>query len=114
VLVNYIAGLAIAWQVEPTEHGGGSRRGQWRGYFSLSGPTDSDASGPQPVGLGKVFESVPVAIATRLASQRCRRTDRLPPDRTPCHRDNSALPVVFNDYMNTLKATRPRIVMLPF
>ncbi|MGC5170056.1 alpha-galactosidase [Microbacterium sp. DT81.1] len=95
---------AWAWQIE---HNGG-----WRwdvaeniagGIFSLSGPTDTDHAFTKILRPGDRFSSVPVTVA--LASDipdavasltRHRRRSRR------AHSDNAAMPVIYNDYMNTL------------
>lgn len=99
------SGQAWAWQIE--------HNGAWRWeigesidgiYVSTSGPTDSDHQWRHVLDPGGSFTSVPVGvavadtgldgIAAALTAYR-RRIVREHPDRR-------ALPVVFNDYMNTL------------
>ncbi|BDV31863.1 glycoside hydrolase family 36 protein [Microbacterium terricola] len=108
-------GLAIAWQIE--------HNGAWRweigedttgGYISLSGPTDSDSAWTLPLGAGASFTSVPVTVAyaTDATEAFAALTDHRRAARRP-HPDNSALPVVFNDYMNTLNGDPTTEKLLP-
>lgn len=73
-------------------------------YFALLGPTDSEHHWHVTLAPGEAFTTVPTAIAVsglglddalgRLT--RHRRATRRP------HADHTRLPVIFNDYMNTL------------
>ena len=97
-------GVALGWQIE---HNGGWR---WEvgtciagPYMAASGPTDDDHQWILRLEPGEAFTSVPVTVA--LASDlesviaeltRYRRRARRE------HADNAAMPVIFNDYMNTL------------
>ncbi|GAA4491689.1 glycoside hydrolase family 36 protein [Microbacterium panaciterrae] len=108
-------GAAWAWQVE--------HNGAWRweigedtagGYVALSGPTDTDHQWTQTLHPGASFSTVPVAIAladdvTAAIAQLTayRRSTRRP------HPDNAAMPVVFNDYMNTLNGDPTTEKLLP-
>lgn len=109
------AHLAWGWQIE--------HNGAWRsdvgedtrgGYLALSGPTDDDASWFRSLASGESFDSVPVtitagadleAVSANLTAYR--RAARHP------HVDNTALPVVFNDYMNTLNGDPTTERLLP-
>lgn len=109
------AGVAWAWQIE--------HNGAWRweigedtkgGYMSLSGPTDRDSAWTKILGPGAAFDSVPVTVALAgdftgvvaqlTAFRRVARRD---------HADNHNLPVVFNDYMNTLNGDPTTVKLLP-
>ncbi|PPG26989.1 alpha-galactosidase [Rathayibacter sp. AY2B9] len=115
-----VAGLiapdaALLWQIE--------HNGAWRwevgedidgGSIALSGPTDLDHGWLCALEPGEEFRSVPVTVAVgadataagdALAlSRRARRRD---------HPDNAAMPVVFNDYMNTLNGDPTTAKLLP-
>lgn len=114
-LVNETLGLAIAWQVE--------HNGAWRweigqdtagAYYSLSGPTDADHAWTQPLEPGETFETVPATVvyasnwdaAVSALTDYRRRARR-------AHADNTAMPVVFNDYMNTLNGDPTTERLLP-
>lgn len=114
-VANDSFGLAFAWQIE--------HNGAWRweiaedsagGYFALSGPTDSDAAWTQPLNSGEEFATVPatVAIASSWNSAIRALTDYRRAVRRP-HVDNLAMPVVFNDYMNTLNGDPTTEKLLP-
>ena len=104
-LVDRHGGGAWLWQIE---HNGGWhwQVGEYRGglYLALLGPTDAQHQWRLVLGPGETFETVPVALAVSedgfdgavAAMTRYRRAMRRP------HPDHSTLPVVFNDYMNTL------------
>lgn len=104
-LENQESGEAWMWQIE--------HNGSWHWelsdqvdqlYLQLSGPTDQEHQWYQQLTPGASFTSVPVAICTARRSfdqaaaglTRYRRLIRRP------NRDNSELPVIFNDYMNCL------------
>ena len=115
MLANPQAGLAWGWQIE--------HNGPWRfevgqdpdgGYLALSGPTDDDHQWTRVLAPGESFRTVPVAVALAAdasgiaaALTRYRRWLRRP------HPDNTALPVVFNDYMNTLMGDPTTAKLLP-
>ena len=114
-LVNETLRLAIAWQVE--------HNGAWRweigqdtegAYYSLSGPTDADHAWTQPLEAGERFETVPatVAYASSWDGVVGALTDYRRAARRP-HADNTAMPVVFNDYMNTLNGDPTTERLLP-
>lgn len=107
--------LALVWQIE--------HNGPWRweigedvdgAYLGLSGPTDADASWTRLLQPGQSFTTVPAALAAGAdfedalaaltAHRRAARRD---------HPDNTAMPVVFNDYMNTLDGDPTTAKLLP-
>ncbi len=106
---------ALAWQIE--------HNGSWRweigedtagGYLALSGPTADDSSWSQVLRSGEVFRTVPVTVAVGAdadaavaALTRYRRASRRD------HDDNRRMPVVFNDYMNTLDGDPTTEKLLP-
>jgi alpha-galactosidase len=108
-------GLAFAWQIE--------HNGAWRwelgedlqgGYFTLSGPTDADSAWTRVVRPGESFTTVPATVTAGddfteavAALADFRRAARRP------HPDNAAMPVVFNDYMNTLLGDPTTEKLLP-
>ena len=73
-------------------------------YLALLGPTDAEHQWRLVLGPGESFETVPVAVALSAAGleealaglTHYRRAIRRP------HEDHRRLPVIFNDYMNTL------------
>jgi alpha-galactosidase len=114
-LVNRVTGLSWGWQVETN--------GAWRwevgerrdgAYLLLSGPNDRDHQWNRILLNGESFTTVPVTIvradsfdgvvATLTAFRRRARRS---------HPDNAALPVVFNDYMNTLMGDPTTGKLLP-
>jgi alpha-galactosidase len=98
-------GPAWLWQVE--------HNGAWRwevgerldgAYLALLGPTDIDHQWQQCLAPGESFTTVPVSVAVSddgldgaVTALTAHRRALVRP-----HPDRSALPVVFNDYMNTL------------
>ncbi|MFC0531786.1 glycoside hydrolase family 36 protein [Phytohabitans kaempferiae] len=115
-LVDRVGGAAWLWQVE--------HNGPWRwevgerrdgAYVALLGPTDVDHQWAQRLAPGETFTSVPVSVAVSeggldgavAALTAHRRALRRP------HPDRSALPVVFNDYMNTLMGDPTTAKLLP-
>jgi alpha-galactosidase len=115
-LVDRAAGAAWLWQIE--------HNGPWRwevgerrdgAYLALLGPTDIDHQWQQPLAPGESFTTVPVSIAVSaagldgaVAEMTAHRRALLRP-----HPDRSALPVVFNDYMNTLMGDPTTAKLLP-
>ncbi|GAA4631953.1 alpha-galactosidase [Actinoallomurus vinaceus] len=108
VLVNQRTGRAWAWQIE---HNGAwrwevdSRRSDANAFaLILSGPNDGDHQWSTRLSPGARFTTVPVSVSVSdqgyqgalaaLTAQR--RAIRRP------HPADAALPVIFNDYMNTL------------
>ncbi|MGN9911530.1 glycoside hydrolase family 36 protein [Phytohabitans sp. LJ34] len=115
-LVDRVGGPAWLWQVEhngPWRWEVGERRGG--AYVALLGPTDIDHQWAQWLAPGESFTSVPVSVAVSadgldgaVAALTAHRRALLRP-----HPDRSALPVVFNDYMNTLAGDPTTAKLLP-
>jgi alpha-galactosidase len=108
-------GLAFAWQIE--------HNGAWRwelgedldgAYFSLSGPTDTDSAWTRALRPGESFTTVPVTVTAGgdFTGALAALTDFRRAARRP-HPDNTAMPVVFNDYMNTLNGDPTTEKLLP-
>ncbi|MGW0801535.1 glycoside hydrolase family 36 protein [Nonomuraea sp. NPDC002799] len=109
-------GQTWLWQIE--------HNGPWRweagdrldgAYVSLSGPTDIDHQWNELLAPGESFTTVPVSIAVSAdgvagaaAALTAHRRGLLRP-----HPDRPALPVVFNDYMNTLMGDPTTDKLLP-
>jgi alpha-galactosidase len=126
-LTDRASGTALLWQIESS--GGwrwelGERTGG--AYLGLFGPTDRDHHWRQLLHPGDEFTSVPAAVAavsahddtgavdatdgfTRAVAEmtRYRRALRRP------HPDHERLPVIFNDYMNTLMGDPTTEKLLP-
>ncbi|WP_308159143.1 alpha-galactosidase [Curtobacterium sp. ISL-83] len=108
-------GGALAWQIE---HNGGWR---WEvgedlegTSLALSGPTDADHQWLAVLHPGEDFTTVPATVAAGddLEDAIAELTDfRRLARRT--HPDNTALGVVFNDYMNTLMGDPTTAKLLP-
>ncbi|MFI6549320.1 glycoside hydrolase family 36 protein [Streptomyces prunicolor] len=110
-------GRALLWQIE---HNGswhaelGDRFGDV--YLTLSGPTDREHQWRHTLAPDATFLSVPVAVAvvseggyeTALAAM----TDHRRATRRP-HPDHERLPVVFNDFMNSLMGEPSTEALLP-
>ena len=123
VVEDGASGRAWAWQVE---HNGGwltelaERLGAGHGELAvtLGGPTDVQHQWLLPLAPGAEFTTVPVAVAVAetgwqdavAALTRYRRVLRV--DRHPAS-ELSRLPVVFNDYMNTLMGDPTTAKLLP-
>lgn len=106
---------AFAWQIESN--------GGWRwevgenthgSYLALAGPTDEDSQWTALLGPGESFTTVPATLAVGggmeggfAALTDFRRAARRN------HPDNDRLPVVFNDYMNTLMGDPTTEKLLP-
>lgn len=115
-LVDRRHGRAWFWQIE---HNGPWhwQVGEYRGglYLALLGPTDAEHQWRHALGPGESFETVPVAVAVSEAGfdgavasmTRYRRAVRRP------HPDHGTLPVIFNDYMNTLMGDPTTERLLP-
>ncbi len=115
-LVDRRGGHAWLWQIE---HNGAWhwQVGEYRDglYLALLGPTDAQHQWRLALRPGESFETVPVALAVTAggfegavaAMTRYRRAVRRP------HPDHAALPVVFNDYMNTLMGDPTTDRLLP-
>ncbi|RCK57223.1 alpha-galactosidase [Microbacterium sorbitolivorans] len=107
---------ALAWQIEHngpwTAEVGETRRGA---YLALTGPTDHEHQWSVRLTGGATFRTVPVSLAVAAggvedalrALTLQRRAIRLP---RPA---DAALPVVFNDYMNTLMGDPTTEKLLP-
>ncbi|MDR6689684.1 alpha-galactosidase [Microbacterium sp. 1154] len=115
ILESRRAHLALAWQIE--------HNGAWRwelgedtpgGYLALSGPTDADAGWSHVLAPADRFESVPATVAFGSTAPAAvdALTDHRRAIRRP-HPDNAAMPVVFNDYMNTLDGDPTTEKLLP-
>ena len=115
-LVDRVTGRTWLWQIEhngPWRWEAGERRDG--AYVALLGPTDIDHQWQERLAPGGSFETVPVSIAVSgdglegavaaLTGHR-RALVREHPDRR-------ALPVVFNDYMNTLMGDPTTAKLLP-
>ncbi|NYD67436.1 alpha-galactosidase [Agromyces atrinae] len=109
-------GTALAWQIETS--------GPWHweitqslrsGVLTLLGPTDLEHQFAHRLEAGASFDAVPVAFAASTEGRdgalgeltRYRRTQRL---RRPV---DAALPVVYNDFMNTLMGQPSTEKLLP-
>jgi len=108
---------AAAWAFQ-IEHNGGWR---WEigedtraGYLALSGPTETDHQWTLALAPGETFTTVPAALAlgTNVAAAVAAMTDHRRRSRRE-HRDNQAVSVVFNDYMNTLNGDPTTQRLLP-
>jgi alpha-galactosidase len=118
--VNRRTGHTLLWQIEHNgawhwqvgEHAG---EGAPRSYLAVLGPTDVEHHWSVTLAPGESFETVPVAVAiagggfeeavSRLT--RYRRAMRRP------HADHLGLPVIFNDYLNTIRADPTTERLLP-
>ena len=121
-LVDRRTGAAWAWQIE---HNGGWH---WQAgehlrqlpddreaaYVALLGPTDAEHHWRIRLAPGESFTTVPAAIAvgTGLDDVLGRLTTHRRAIRRP-HDDHQRLPVIFNDYMNTLMADPTTDRLLP-
>ncbi|NQX13110.1 alpha-galactosidase [Microbacteriaceae bacterium VKM Ac-2855] len=106
---------AIAWQIE--------HNGAWRweigeelegGSLTLSGPMDDEHAWAHELAPGAEFTTVPASIA--FAADRDGAVAELTSHRRArrrAHPDNTAMPVVFNDYMNTLNGDPTTERLLP-
>jgi alpha-galactosidase len=115
-LVDRRTGRAWLWQIE--------HNGAWRwevgertegAYLALLGPTDIDHQWQQRLQPGESFTTVPVSVAVSesgvdgaVAALTAHRRELLRP-----HVDRATLPVVFNDYMNTLMGDPTTEKLLP-
>jgi alpha-galactosidase len=115
VLVDRSTPYALGWQIEhngPWHYElGENRRG---GYLLLSGPTDQEHQWSVVLTAGRPFTTVPVSLVAgtdldsvfgALTRQRRAIRHRRPID--------DRLPVVFNDYMNTLMGDPTTEKLLP-
>ncbi|HEX3963567.1 MAG TPA: alpha-galactosidase [Trebonia sp.] len=116
-LVSRRDGRCWLWQIE---HNGAwhwqvGEHAQGAAYLALLGPTDTEHHWHLTLAPGETFSTVPVAVAVsddgfdgavaRLTAYR--RTIRRP------HDDHRRLPVIFNDYMNTLMGEPTTDRLLP-
>ncbi|MEU5108574.1 glycoside hydrolase family 36 protein [Streptomyces sp. NPDC021354] len=110
-------GAALMWQIE--------HNGSWHAefgdrfedvYLALSGPTDREHQWRHRLEPGESFRTVPVSVAVVPsggfeaavdAMTRHRRATRRP------HPDHQGLPVVFNDFMNSLMGEVSTRALLP-
>ncbi len=120
VLTNNESGSSFFWQIE--------HNGSWHWeisdtdeqlYLHLSGPTEQEHQWWKQLAPGEAFTSVPVAVGCVTGGEtegfdralgeltRYRRVLRRP------NRDNETLPVIFNDYMNTLQGDPTTEKLLP-
>ncbi|MDF2712029.1 MAG: alpha-galactosidase, partial [Nonomuraea muscovyensis] len=115
-LTDRNTGQTWLWQIE--------HNGPWRwevgdrmegAYVALSGPTDVDHQWNELLAPGESFATVPVSIAVSAhgvegaaAALTAHRRALLRP-----HPDRPRLPVVFNDYMNTLMGDPTTDKLLP-
>ncbi|TDL46358.1 alpha-galactosidase [Microbacterium oleivorans] len=115
LLTNGLEGLAVAWQIE--------HNGAWcwevaedtgGGRLVLAGPTDAHAGWTDILVPNAAFTSVPAVVAFGDSSAGAVRalTDHRRATRRP-HPDNGGMPVVFNDYMNTLNGDPTTEKLLP-
>lgn len=116
VLVDRATGVAWGWQVEhngPWQWQVGERSDGM--YLALTGPTDDEHHWTNDLAPGESFTSVPASlVASRGGAQGAfaeltlqRRAIRRP------HHDVETLPVIFNDYMNTLMGDPTTEKLLP-
>jgi alpha-galactosidase len=118
--VNQRTGHTLLWQIEHNgawqwqvgEHLG---EGPTTSYLALLGPTDIEHHWRMTLAPGESFETVPVALAFSSegledAVGKLTRYRRVLRRR---HDDHRRLPVVFNDYLNTLKADPTTERLLP-
>ena len=127
--VNRVTGYAWAWQIEHNggwhwqvgEHTGRAATSDHMGgaltdaYLALLGPTDAEHQWRLVLKPGESFETVPVAVAVSnrgfegavACLTNYRRTIRRP------HDDHRHLPVIFNDYLNTLMGDPTTERLLP-
>ncbi|MGW0949098.1 glycoside hydrolase family 36 protein [Streptomyces sp. NPDC002623] len=110
-------GRALLWQIE--------HNGSWHAevadrfddvYLALSGPTDREHQWRRVLAPGESFRTVPASVAlvptggfeaALAALTRHRRATRRP------HPDHQGLPVVFNDFMNSLMGEPSTEALLP-
>jgi alpha-galactosidase len=119
-VTNRVSGHTWLWQIE---HNGpwhwqiGEHIGTGAGatYLALLGPTDVEHHWRLSLQPGQSFETVPVAMALSfdgLEGAAARMTEYRRALRRP-HPDHSRLPVIFNDYMNTLMGDPTTERLLP-
>jgi alpha-galactosidase len=105
VVSNRAAGRSWAWQIE---HNGGWL---WQVgevvdglYLALLGPTDEQHQWQLKLGPGEFFDTVPVSLAVGLgdAQSAVASLTEFRRGHADLRSDEQHLPVVFNDYMNTV------------
>ncbi|WP_250442960.1 glycoside hydrolase family 36 protein [Actinotalea sp. C106] len=119
VVENRATGTAWAWQVEHNGawHAELGERLHGELVLGLLGPTDIQHQWVLPLAPGETFRSIPVsvcvaaggwerAVGVLTAHRRALRTERARPIDTD-------LPVIFNDYMNTLMGDPTTAKLLP-
>lgn len=115
LLTSATPAIAWMWQIE--------QNGAWRweigednggAYITLAGPTDADSGWTRVLRGSDSFTTVPVVLAlgTDPMSALAALTDHRRATRR-VHPDNAAMPVVFNDYMNTLDGDPTTAKLLP-
>ena len=116
VLHDTRTGVAIGWQVESSGGWTWEVGERWQGLYVLAqGPDEPGQQWRHRLEPGAAFRTVPAAVAFSDRGRdgafgeltRHRRTTRR------AHPDASDLPVVFNDYMNTLNGNPTTAVLLP-
>jgi|GEM_PF-21027 len=118
--VNRCSGHTWLWQLEHNgawhwQVGEKMVAGRHEGYLALLGPTDAEHNWRLVLAPGESFRTVPAALAVSsegleaavAALTRYRRERRRP------HHDHRRLPVIFNDYMNTLMGDPTTERLLP-
>ncbi len=118
--VNRRTGHTWLWQVEHNgawhwQVGEKAIAGRRDGYLALLGPTDTEHHWRLTLAPGDSFETVPAALAVSAdgleaavgALTNYRRAARRP------HEDHRRLPVIFNDYMNTVMGDPTTERLLP-
>ncbi|MFF7731877.1 alpha-galactosidase [Streptomyces sp. NPDC007984] len=97
----------VGWRWDLGEHAHG-------GYLALNGPTDAEHQWRIRLAPGEEFTTVPgvLALGPDLDSAFGALTSYRRAVRRP-HPDHTALPVVFNDYMNTLMGDPTTAKLLP-
>ncbi|MEW1722174.1 glycoside hydrolase family 36 protein [Streptomyces sp. NPDC093109] len=108
-------GRGLLWQIESAagwRWDTGDRAGS--SYLALNGPTDAEHHWRERLGPGEEFTTVPAALAlgTGFEGALAQLTSYRRAIRRP-HRDHTALPVIFNDYMNTLMGDPTTEKLLP-
>lgn len=127
--INRRTGNCWAWQIEHNggwhwqvgEHTNRAERtpeddpGLTHSYLALLGPTDAEHHWRLVLKPGESFETVPVAIAVSndgFQGAMARLTNYRRAMRRP-HEDHETLPVIFNDYLNTLMGNPTTDRLLP-
>ncbi|WP_328475860.1 alpha-galactosidase [Actinoplanes sp. NBC_00393] len=105
-LTDRTTGRSWWWQIEhngPWRYEVGERRDGV--YLALLGPTDIDHQWQQWLAPGESFTTVPVSLADSI--------EDLTAHRRALRHSDSAHPVIFNDYMNTLMGDPTTAKLLP-